>query len=106
MNTEPDLLAKAKQLTTAVQFKDIRDMSGLNERVGCVNVYFINLIGVNDGYIELASDHAQPLDDEWLAFLWIVRPELSSEIAKRVKNIRFAMAIGSGRQPDYGLSVN
>jgi len=89
-----ELISEARRLPNQVRWKDISEFESIDDRVALVNAYFVNLIGMNNGSVEFCSDSIPPTDEEYLAFLWLVRPKLSSKIAKLIThNKLFAQKI-------------
>jgi hypothetical protein len=88
-----DVQKMAKSLPKEVPFKEIVDFENLDVRVGCVNVFFANIVGVNKGFIGFSPNSDPPSCDELLAWLWLVRPDLTSVIADQIKNSGFREGI-------------
>jgi hypothetical protein len=88
-----DLVEMGRSLPTKMPFSNIGGLDELDMRVGCADIYFVSIIGVNDGYVELCANSDPPDDDEILAWLWIVRPELKHGIVRRLGTHPFADGI-------------
>lgn len=62
-------------------WSDVVDFDRLDERRSSIDCLFVNILGVNDGYVEWSPNDNPPSKDETLAWLWFIRPDLGSEIA-------------------------
>jgi len=78
MTSYQALLAKPP---VTVPWPDIVDFDDLDERLSCIDCLYVNILGVNDGYVEWSPNEDPPSQSETLAWLWFIRPDLSAEIA-------------------------
>ncbi len=76
-----------------IQFDDIIDFENFNERLSVVDCIVVNIIGVEEGFIEFISDNNPPLDDEIFCWIWTIRPDLTNEILEKTENedLKFAL---------------
>ena len=54
-------------------------------RRSCVDTMFVNTIGVDDGHYSWCPNGDPPSTQEQLAWIWAIRPDLSSAILPRAK---------------------
>jgi len=64
-----------------VPWGEIERFDDLDVRVSAIDCLFANIVGVNDGYIEWCPNADPPSNDEYLAWLWVVKPSLGKEIS-------------------------
>ena len=64
-----------------VSFKDVVDLNEMNGRMGCTNVLFVNILGVNRGFVEWCPNDDPPSWSESLAWTWFIRPDLGDKTA-------------------------
>jgi hypothetical protein len=88
-----DFLREVEAMGRMAAWSDLPDLARLDERVSIANVAFRNVVGVNEGYIEWCPNDRPPKDDEALAWLWVVRPELGEEIAALTTSQHFRTLI-------------
>lgn len=76
-----------------IQFDDINDFENFDERLAVVNCIVVNIIGLEDGFIEFIPDNNPPLEDEIFCWIWAFRPDLTKEILEQTKNenLKFAL---------------
>ncbi len=65
----------------SVAWSDVGDLERLDERRACIDCLHANILGVNEGRVELSPNDNPPGRDETLAWLWLIRPDLGDEIA-------------------------
>ena len=63
-----------------VLFSAISAFDSFNERLSAIDCIFVNIVGVNDGYVELCVDSDSPTLEERVAWDWLVNPELSEAV--------------------------
>lgn len=66
-----------------VSFKEVEDFDNIDIRVSAIGCLFPNIIGVNENAIEWCPDSEPPLEDEYFAWLWVIKPSLGSEIKEK-----------------------
>ena len=66
----------------SVPFSKITSFETFDERLSALDCVFVNIIGVEDGFIELCSDQPRPTPEERLAWDWLVDPSRSLELAR------------------------
>jgi len=91
----PDNLPREIPWSQIVQFDK------LDERVSAVGCLFVNIIGVNDGYVEWCPNDDPPTQDEYLAWVWVVRPDLGSLMKEEVGK-DFTALIAAYESDDLG----
>lgn len=64
-----------------VPWAEVVDFDDLDERRSCIDCLYANILGVNEGYVEWCPNDNPPSKAETLAWLWFIRPDLSSEIS-------------------------
>jgi hypothetical protein len=64
-----------------VDWRDIVDRDNLDERRSCVDCLYVNILGINEGFVEWSPNCKPPANDETLAWIWFVRPDLGEQIA-------------------------
>lgn len=64
-----------------VPWGDIERFDDFDVRVSAIGCIFANIIGVNDGYVEWCPNGDPPSRDEYLAWLWVVKPGLGKVIS-------------------------
>ena len=76
-----------------IPFEEIVDFENFDERLSVVNGIVVNIIGVNDGFIEIIPDNNSPSEDEILCWIWSFKPDLTNEILEITKNddLKFAL---------------
>jgi hypothetical protein len=79
-----DAVCFARSLSKGVSLDDIVDVHELDMRIGCVNIYFTNIIGVNDKSIEFYPNSDPPTKEELLAWAWIIRPDMTGAILRQL----------------------
>lgn len=71
-----------ESLPDRADWQDIKDFSRLDDRASLVNALHPNLVGLNDGSVEWCPNQVPPSLAEKLAWVWILRPDLTAEIYK------------------------
>jgi hypothetical protein len=88
--------------SNVAKLSDIEAAGQLDERVSIVNRAFVNLIGMNRGYVEFCPNESPPSMDERLAWLWLRRPSLSRSILDRCRNALFAQLVAAHSATTHG----
>lgn len=88
-----DPIVFATSSSRRVLLGDIVGPDWLDSRIGCVNVYFVNIVGVNSDSVQFCPNSEPPSNDEALAWLWIIRPDLSQFILRKISDEEFANGI-------------
>jgi|GEM_PF-452865 len=83
---KPDLDALLMNAPTRVSWTDIPEFNMLDERIGIANGLVPFTVGVNEGYLSWVPDNVPPTMLESLTWLWVIRPDLSHEIAAKTSN--------------------
>lgn len=65
-----------------VEFEEITDFNKFDDRRSCIECVTVNIIGVNDGFIEFCPNEEPPEMLELLSWIWLFRPDLGNEIMK------------------------
>jgi len=65
-----------------VPWSDVAEFDRLDDRRACVDALFPNILGVNEGFVEWCPNDDPPSEEETLAWLWFIRPDLSGQIAR------------------------
>jgi|SRR5690606_14630892 len=76
-----------------ISFKEIVDFEKFDDRLSIVDCIVINIIGVEEGFIEFIPDNNPPLEDEILCWIWAFKPDLTKEILEITMNddLKFAL---------------
>lgn len=78
-----------------IMFDNIIDFENFDERLSVIDCIVVNIIGVEDGFIEFIPDNNPPLEDEILCWIWAFRPDLTKEIYTQTKNEDLKFALNS-----------
>jgi hypothetical protein len=65
---------------SSVLWTEVVDFARLDERRSCVDCLYANILGVNAGEVEWCPNEEPPSEEEKLAWLWFIRPDLAPEI--------------------------
>lgn len=77
----PSLQQLLDNLPYEILFDDIPEFETFEDRFFLVEAVFGDILGMNVGSCEFAPNHHPPLlQTEILPWLWVIRPQLSSEI--------------------------
>lgn len=76
-----------------VTMNDVTCPEEIDVRIGVVNIYFANIIGINRGGLEFCPNSTPPSDFETLAWLWVIRPDMAQSILKLLGDTEFASEI-------------
>ena len=71
------------------------DFENFDERLSVIDCIVVNIIGVEEGFIEFIPDNNPPLEDEILCWIWAFRPDLTNEILEITKNEDLKFALNS-----------
>jgi len=88
-----DVMKLAKEINAKIPFSEIDDLTEMEVRLGVVNVFFQNIIGINEGYASFCPNDNPPSEDECLAWLWFVRPAMATQISQKLNDADFCVAI-------------
>ena len=88
---------------TSVRFVDFDTPSDIDLRRGCVDVLFANTIGINEDSADWLPNDDPPDENERLAWIWFVRPDLADELlANAVGDLRMLIqCYGDGQMDDW-----
>ena len=78
--SDNELKSLRVNIPAEVKWTEIIDFERVDERVSCVGMLFPNTIGVCDGYIEFCPDNDPVEEEETLAWIWTIRPDLANDI--------------------------
>lgn len=78
-----------------IMFDNIIDFENFEERLSVIDCIVVNVIGVEEGFIEFIPDNNPPLEDEVLCWIWAFRPNLTNEILEITKNEDLKFALNS-----------
>ena len=71
---------KPVDIASQLSFDEVEQFDDLDSRRSAVNCLFPNIIGVNDGWVEWCPSNDPPSREEYLAWLWFVKPNLGTQI--------------------------
>jgi len=77
-----DLKKLIESYPTKVNWNDVVDFDLFDERLSAVDYLVVNTIGVSDGFIEFIPDNSPPMIKEILCWIWVIRPDLNTELIK------------------------
>ncbi|MGO2127753.1 MAG: hypothetical protein ACTH4U_03360 [Pseudoalteromonas prydzensis] len=72
-----------ENLPIEVPFSEVEMFDDLDTRVSAIDCLFVNIIGVNDDLIEFCPNETPTSQEEYLAWVWVVKPSLGSEILSK-----------------------
>lgn len=78
-----------------IMFDNIFDFEKFDERLSIIDCIVVNIIGVEEGFIEFIPDNNPPLEDEILCWIWSFKPDLTNEILEITKNDDLKFALNS-----------
>ncbi len=72
-----------ENVPSTVNFGEVKEFDDLDDRVSCIESITINIVGVEEGYIEFCPNDEPPAIEEMLAWIWLFRPDLGEEIVAK-----------------------
>ncbi|MEP7706820.1 hypothetical protein [Paraglaciecola sp. 25GB23A] len=69
-----------ENLPIEMSFSEVELFDDLDTRVSAIGCLFANIIGVNDDFIEFCPNETPTTQEEYLAWVWVIKPSLGSEI--------------------------
>ena len=78
-----------------IMFDNIVDFKKFDERLSIIDCIVVNIIGVEEGFIEFIPDNNPPSEDEILCWIWSFKPDLTNEILEITKNDDLKFALNS-----------
>ncbi|MEL7121470.1 MAG: hypothetical protein AAFO07_18625 [Bacteroidota bacterium] len=79
---EKELIELIENYPKQLNWDEVNDFDNFDERLSAVNCLVVNTIGVSEGFIEFIPDNNPPLREEVLCWIWVIRPDLSTELMK------------------------
>jgi hypothetical protein len=70
------------KLPNEIAFDAIEKFDDLDTRVAAIDCLFINIVGVNEGYVEWCPNESPYSREEYFAWVWLVTPSLGEEIIR------------------------
>ena len=68
------------KLPNKIAFDAIEKFDDLDTRVAAIDCLFINIIGVNEDYVEWCPNETLYLREEYFAWVWLITPSLGEEV--------------------------
>lgn len=65
---------------STVAFRDFEGADDIDHRRSCVDVLFVNIIGINAGSADWLPNDDPPGIGERLAWIWFLRPDLADDM--------------------------
>jgi len=69
-----------KSISSEIPYGEIENFEDIDTRVLAIDCIFANIIGINENTVEWCSNEDPPSKDEYLAWLWVIRPSLGKKI--------------------------
>ncbi len=88
-----DAISFGRSIPRRVSLSEVVGVEDLDVRIGCVNVYFANIIGVDDSGVEFCPNSDPATKEETLAWTWVVRPDMTRAILEQLGEHGFAEGI-------------
>lgn len=63
-----------------VKYSEVEDFDEFDTRRSAIDGLYINIIGVNEDGIEWCPNDDPPSKEEYLAWLWVIKPSMGTEI--------------------------
>ena len=67
-------------IPSEVTYGEIEEFEDLDTRVSAISCIFTNIIGVNENTVEWCPNVDPPEKEEYLGWLWVIRPSLGKQI--------------------------
>ena len=67
-------------LSSKIKFSNIEDFKNFDIRASAIDCLFINIVGVNENTVEWCPNSEPPIRQEYLAWLWLIKPKLGDQI--------------------------
>lgn len=83
--SERNLQSLVDQTPGKVRWGAVVEEDDFDYRRSCVDILFVNTIGVDDGHYSWCPNDDPADMQERLAWIWVVRPDLSASILPRAK---------------------
>ncbi|MGV0857374.1 hypothetical protein ACTS95_12235 [Empedobacter brevis] len=78
-----------------IMFDNIVDFEKFDERLSIIDCIVVNIIGVEEGFIEFIPDNNPPSEVEVLCWIWSYKPDLTNEILEITKNDDLKFSLNS-----------
>ena len=69
-----------KNIPNEAKFEEVEEFDNFDSRVSAIDCLFINIIGVNENSVEFIPNIEEQNEEEYLAWLWLIKPSLGNEI--------------------------
>jgi len=70
-----------EDLPYEISFDEIELFDDIDIRVSSIGCLFANIIGVNENYVEFCPNETPASREEYLGWVWLIKPSLGHEIA-------------------------
>ena len=70
----------SKNIPNEIEFEAVEEFENFDSRVSAIDCLFINIIGVNENSVEFIPNTEDQNEEEYLAWLWLIKPSLGNEI--------------------------
>jgi len=84
---------RLRELAFYVPIREVLDAGDLYVRIGLVDIYFVNIIGVNKGSVSFCPNLDPVSDDERIAWAFVVFPTLAKALIERIGDSNFKTAL-------------
>ncbi len=82
-----DIYNELAEIKYEIYFQEIVEFNRFEERFFEIELYFGDILGMCEGYVEFCPNNSPAdLEEELLPWLWLIRPDLSEDIILLAEN--------------------
>ena len=68
-------------IPSEIEFEAVEEFNNFDNRVSAIECLFSNIIGVNENSVEFTPNDEEHKKEEYLAWLWVIKPSLGTQIS-------------------------